>query len=361
MELVNWFKRKYPSLVEDMRNCSHELSLSEPAIYHSEGDVWTHTLMVYNIVKRENIEIKLSCLLHDIGKPYTRIKQEEKNHYSFKNHENISMFMALPILREYEKDFNIVVNKELILQVINYHQDIHKLGSFENGEYQISSEELSFINRKFGSDFDLYSTLIICSKADADGRICCDTEKMDKQYSFFENYIPVETYKDFNNKPECYVLVGPPGVGKSTARENIIKSFNERKMDFVIISSDDIIMESNKKNVPYGMFWTIDKRDESLLEADKRMLNAIKERKSIIIDMTNIDQIARERRLAYVPDKYYHKIAYNFIADVDTLKQRNIQRKKDMRDIPINALEHYIKEYSFIGTDLVHTSKIIIN
>lgn len=361
MELVNWFKRKYSSLVEDMRNCSHELSLSEPAIYHSEGDIWTHTLMVYNLVKRENIEIRLSCLLHDIGKPYTRIKQEEKNHYSFKNHENISMFMALPILREYEKDFGVIVNKELILQVINYHQDIHKLGNFNNNEYEISTEELSFINKKFGSDFDLYTSLIACSKADADGRICCDMEKMDKQYSFFENYIPTEPYKDFKNKPECYILVGPPGVGKSTYREEIIKSLKERNMEFVVISSDDIIMESNKKNLPYGMFWTIEKRDESLLEADKRMLLAIKDRKSIIIDMTNIDQIARERRLSYVPDKYYYKIAYNIVTEIETLKERNNKRKKDMRDIPINALEHYIKEYSFIGCDLVHTSKVLIN
>ena len=55
MEIIKWFKTNYYNIVEDMRNCSHDLATNNPSQYHAEGDVWTHTMMVYNQLKKETV------------------------------------------------------------------------------------------------------------------------------------------------------------------------------------------------------------------------------------------------------------------------------------------------------------------
>lgn len=356
MKVLKWFKMNYTSLIEDMRNCSHDLDINTPSPYHAEGDIWTHTMMVYNQLKSESTELKLAALLHDIGKPYTAHIKDGKNYMSFSNHEQVSTYMAIPILLKFEKDFNETIDKDIILKSINFHQDIHKLGKLIDKEYIITEEELSFLNKKFGN-FDFYTFMLKLSQADANGRICLDNEKLEKQYQFLFNYIPTETYKEhLKNAPEFIMIAGVPGCGKSTLSQQLMK-----EKDYIYLSTDSIIMEKNSKNVPYGMFWTPEKRDEAILELDKRLQIAIKDRKNIIVDGTNIDMIARERRLSSVPDKYYKKVGINVVCSLDTIIKRNNERKKEQRDIPLDYIKYLLKEYTFIGEDQVHYTKIIIS
>lgn len=91
------------------------------------------------------------------------------------------------------------------------------------------------------------------------------------------------------------------------------------------------------------------------------MLLAIQDRKNIIIDGTNIDKIARERRLSYIPDKYYKKTAINVVCSLDTIIKRNNERRKIQRDIPLDYILYLMREYDFVGEDMVHYSKVIIN
>jgi predicted kinase len=357
MEIINWFKGNYPDLVKKMKKCNHEIDDKTFSPYHAEGDVWTHTLMVYNQVKRSSLELKLAALLHDIGKPDTvHRKNDNRPYYSFTGHEQLSTIMAVDILKKFESDFNKYINKEIILKAINYHQDIHKIGKVINNEYILKEEEKIFLNKKFG-DLELYSLMIGLSEADANGRFCEDMEKLDKQYQHLWNFIPNEYYKgDLENRPEFIMLAGIQGSGKSTLAKELM-SFKE----FVYLSNDDILMEKNTKKVPYGMFWSIERRDEAIKELYIRLEKAIKERKNIIIDNVNIDELARTRQLNMVPDKYYHKIAINVITDIKTIFERNKERKKEMRDIPVAVIENYMRNYSFIGEDQVHTSKVYIS
>lgn len=356
MEIINWFKGNYPELVKKMKECNHEIDDKTFSPYHAEGDIWTHTLMVYNQVKRGSLELRLAALLHDIGKPDTiHRKNDNRPYYSFTGHEQLSTLMAVDILKKFELDFNKYINKENILKAINYHQDIHKIGKIINNEYILEEEEKIFLNKKFG-DLELYSLMIGLSEADANGRFCEDMEKLDKQYKYLWNFIPTEYYKgDLDNRPECIMLVGIPGSGKSTLAKELLSN-----KDYVYLSNDEILMEKNTKNLPYGMFWSVDKRDEAIKELYIRLEKAIKERKNIIIDNLNIDELARTRQLNMVPDKYYHKIAINVITDINTLYRRNNDRKKEMRDIPVSVINNYMRNYSFIGEDQVHTSKVYI-
>jgi poly(A) polymerase len=45
--------------------------VEQPPEYHPEGDVWAHTLMLLEGLRRPSIELALGALLHDVGKPPT--------------------------------------------------------------------------------------------------------------------------------------------------------------------------------------------------------------------------------------------------------------------------------------------------
>ena len=45
--------------------------VEQPPQYHPEGDVWTHTLMMLDMLERPSASLAMGVLLHDIGKPPT--------------------------------------------------------------------------------------------------------------------------------------------------------------------------------------------------------------------------------------------------------------------------------------------------
>lgn len=57
--------RAFP-YVAAMRAC-----IQDP-VYHGEGDVWTHTKMVFEALQRDDRGLKLTALYHDVCKPKTR-------------------------------------------------------------------------------------------------------------------------------------------------------------------------------------------------------------------------------------------------------------------------------------------------
>lgn len=347
MKLVNWFKTKYPDLVKKMKECDHEIAgFHSP--YHSEGDVWTHTMMVYNLA--DDFTLKVIALLHDIGKPFTQCIKQENKYYSFTGHEFYSCFLAVDILKEIEKEFQ-PINKELILQVINYHQDLFKLGKLINDEIQFKQSELSFINNKF-HNLELYDYLVRMTDIDGRGRICEDSTRLQKQIEFYKNYLPTEPFIE-EGRPELIILAGLQGTGKSTLAKSLIK-------DHIYLSLDDIMMEGNRQNLPYGMFFSEKRRDDAIKEFYKRLEMAISKRKPIIIDNVNLDEKARNRQLKMIPDRYYFKRAINVIASIDTIERINKERKKEMRDVPQHLLDYGFRNFAFIGEG-VHKSEVVIS
>jgi len=65
-----------------MRHTSHHYRLPNYIdIYHLEGDVWSHTVMVVDYVinhlKRDNNDLYIASIFHDVGKTYNYIKIKE--------------------------------------------------------------------------------------------------------------------------------------------------------------------------------------------------------------------------------------------------------------------------------------------
>lgn len=76
----------------------------QDSYYHKEGDVWTHTKMVVDVLRDHGADFKLllAGLLHDIGKPATH-KCFGNGRVSCKDHATVGANMAENICRYYLK------------------------------------------------------------------------------------------------------------------------------------------------------------------------------------------------------------------------------------------------------------------
>jgi poly(A) polymerase len=92
-----------------MRGCGQD------ATYHSEGDVWTHTLLVVRNSPPRPL-LRLAALFHDLGKPSTR--SEQGGRVKFLEHEKASEKMTREILSRlrFPKDLS-----EGILRLVALH------------------------------------------------------------------------------------------------------------------------------------------------------------------------------------------------------------------------------------------------
>ena len=114
-KLLEWFFKNYPLLIKSMMVSSHNLIQTNPNPYHLEDNVWTHTMLVLKISELYNypIEVKISCLLHDIGKPATRTEVKKNGIVHFNGHEFKSHDLAVSIL------FNMYNDGIIELESIN--------------------------------------------------------------------------------------------------------------------------------------------------------------------------------------------------------------------------------------------------
>jgi poly(A) polymerase len=67
----------------------------QPPEFHPEGDVFVHTMLMLENMRRPSLELALGVLLHDIGKPATF---EVKDRIRFNNHDTVGARMAEEIL-----------------------------------------------------------------------------------------------------------------------------------------------------------------------------------------------------------------------------------------------------------------------
>jgi len=136
------------------------IGCEQDSTYHSEGDVWIHTLMVMDFAQSKTLQ-QLTALLHDIGKPPTRSVVGER--VKFLNHETQSVELAEIFLKKWK--FPSLLTRE-VLKLIALHLrggDVEKWGSlkparkFLRDAGALKDELLSFIEAdsraSLGPDF----------------------------------------------------------------------------------------------------------------------------------------------------------------------------------------------------------------
>lgn len=89
--------------------------VEQPPDFHPEGDVFTHTILMLDLMENPSIELAMGVLLHDIGKPKTF---EIRDRIRFNEHTEVGIKIADDILKRYK-----FTNKEIehILNLIKNH------------------------------------------------------------------------------------------------------------------------------------------------------------------------------------------------------------------------------------------------
>lgn len=138
--------------------------------------------------------------------------------------------------------------------------------------------------------------------------------------------------------PYILMLVGPPLVGKSS----FIKKYCS---DIDVISRDEILMEvSESRN--YSEAWKkVDQKkvDRLLIQ---RLNESNKEKRNVIIDMTNLTVKSRVSKLNLF-SKDYFKVAFIFpVLSNEEFERRNEERKiNENKFIPIFVIKNMINSY----------------
>ena len=100
----------------------------QPPQFHPEGDVFVHTRLMLSLLKdNPSIELVLSVLLHDIGKPATYSFDEAADRIRFNGHDKLGAEMSNQILRDLKFSNSII---EDVVQMVANHmtfKDVQKM------------------------------------------------------------------------------------------------------------------------------------------------------------------------------------------------------------------------------------------
>ena len=145
-------------------------------------------------------------------------------------------------------------------------------------------------------------------------------------------------------EPFVIILIGPPLSGKTTwIRENFPTT--------EVISRDEIVMEVYGSRNYTEAFNNVDQKEVDRVLTQK-FLDANKEKRNVIVDMTHMVSKRRKQNLNYFTDDYY-KLAVIFpILSESEYERRNQKRiEEENKDLPMRIVKSMISSYQPITTD----------
>lgn len=328
-KITEWFKKNYTDLYELMEICTHTHSNGSLNPYHCEETLKIHTEMVLDLVPNDKNFI-FAALLHDIGKIQVRY-EKENGRVAFYDHENVSMFNSIDILKHASKEFDIDIL--LVLQLVAWH------GTLWNKTP--ANERVKEFDACYGHQPELFKNLIIFTEADAYGRIFAPEKEseidfLDSQFQFLKNYTPYnkQAFRQKQNLDAIF-LIGVSGSGKSTYIE---KNFDLTNFDLISVDKFFYSKKMGYDSVDYKK--NIKKaHDQSIAD----LLNAVKNKRNIIVDMTNLTKEQRLTKLTKIPTTQYNHKAVVFLIGEKQLNKNLAKRdhKKLKHGIILKQIESF--------------------
>ena len=340
-KLVLWFQENYTELFDLMQKTDHNVSSENTNLYHAEGTVWTHTMMVMTVInENKNLLSKykdvllIVGLLHDIGKPlaFEQVLKDDKLRNRFKGHEGISTFMAVSIIDHMIKDKLIDESyKELIIRLISLH------GTNTN-QYPKGLED-RYLLEKF-------------RYADKNGAIRNVDENIYEQYDERK----FSTNHDKNSDKTGTILVGLPASGKSTYIDdynfkNVI-SRDQEMYNFLFIEKK---FAKTYLNSSYNQVYKTIHSDEILLKGfnshfDSRVKQLAKEN-HVTVDMTMLSVSSRRKMMNQLGKRNYECIV--FLPSIERINSRNKIREKEGKyiseDVYMNMMKSFVMPHEIEG------------
>ena len=218
-------------------------------IFHPEGDVYNHTMMVLDNLAKIKDEsdnpyaLLVAGLCHDFGKPLTVSYNAERKIYQNIGHQVAGIKPARSFVNRVIHDNNV---KEIVLEIVEKHDDPLKL--FDN-KAKVIKTNMFFDSVKYPED------LIRVTCADR-------TSSSKEDIAIYRNWLldRLAKYNDIKNKPE---VTGKDlidlGMKPSPEFTKILNDVHERHLRY---EEKDLILKSIRKK--YGF----ETEEDKMISAD---------------------------------------------------------------------------------------------
>ena len=145
-------------------------------------------------------------------------------------------------------------------------------------------------------------------------------------------------------EPFVIILIGPPLSGKTTwIRENFPTT--------EVISRDEIVMEVYGSRNYTEAFKSVDQKEVDKVLTQK-FIDANKEKKNVIVDMTHMASKRRKQNLNYFTDDYYKlAVIFPILSDEEYEKRNQKRIEEENKDLPMGIVKSMISSYQPIISD----------
>lgn len=212
--MLDWFVKQFPEYVKMMKNCDYHYDSNNLNEHHLEGDVWSHTMLSYDIgiLNKVSLYVLWALLLHDIGRVLTRSEDNNETTVNFGYYEGVSCFVSLEILNKTDLSEK---QKSRILKIISYQYTI-----IDHIRYDDPPQDE--LIEMFLYEEDTLKDLADYVKCDISGRIV--SKSLSQHYSVEKAQKLIDSLNLIESKNKVqvtknniiYLLVGPPCSRKSS-------------------------------------------------------------------------------------------------------------------------------------------------
>ena len=145
-------------------------------------------------------------------------------------------------------------------------------------------------------------------------------------------------------EPFVIILIGPPLSGKTTwIRENFPTT--------EVISRDEIVMEVYGSRNYTEAFKSVDQKEVDKVLTQK-FIDANKEKKNVIVDMTHMASKRRKQNLNYFTDDYYKlAVIFPILSEEEYVKRNQKRIEEENKDLPMGVVKSMISSYQPITSD----------
>ena len=147
-------------------------------------------------------------------------------------------------------------------------------------------------------------------------------------------------------EPYVIILIGPPLSGKTTW---INKNFEPGS--FELISRDEIVLDLHGNGDYNTAFKTVDQKEVDRILVNK-ILDSAKEKKNVIIDMTNMTSKRRKYNLSFFDDEYYKlAVIFPILKDEEYVARDKKRTEEENKSIPMSVVKNMISSYQPVSKE----------
>jgi predicted kinase len=145
-------------------------------------------------------------------------------------------------------------------------------------------------------------------------------------------------------EPFVIILIGPPLSGKSTwIRENF--------PDTHVICRDEILMDVYGSRNYTEAFKNVDQKEVDRV-LNQSLVDASKEKKNVIVDMTHMGSKRRKQNLNYFTNDYYKLgVIFPILSDEEYFIRNQKRIDEENKNIPMSVIKSMISSYQTISPE----------